>query len=133
MRTLKIIVLALILAACGEPKIDASTEESMKSSMEQIKARMTTEERAEFEKAAQVVLMTEVDFKEMMQAALRGEEFDSEQVASDMKNRLDGMTAADILSEAERIKSERKQREISEMRSEITDLESNGAVIVNRK
>ena len=77
--------------------------------------------------------MSEVDIKGMMQAALRGEEFDSEKTAAEMKNRLDGMTATDILAEADRIKSQRKQREIEEIRSEISDLESELTKMLDQK
>jgi len=133
MRTLIVVLLTLVLSGCGKPTVDASSEEAMAASIEEMKSGMTPEERAEFEDAAQVVLMSEVDIKGMMQAALRGEELDSDEMIGDMKGRLDGMTADDIVAEADRIKKERETKQIEEMRSEIAELESQLANMLEDK
>ena len=133
MRILVTILVALAIGGCGKPTVDASSEEAMAASIEEMKSGMTPEERAEFEKAAQVVLMSEVDIKGMMQAALRGEELDSDEMIDDMKGRLDGMTADDIVAEADRIRKEREEKQIEEMRSEIAELESELANMLEKK
>ena len=50
-----------------------------------------------------------------------------------MKVRLDGMTADDIVAEADRIKRDREQSQIEEMRSEIAELEGELSGMLEQK
>jgi len=53
LRRLLIPVVLLLLAGCGPARIDASSDESMKRSIERIRAALPAEEKSRFDKALQ--------------------------------------------------------------------------------
>ncbi len=94
-----VLVLFAVVFGCSKAKIDGSTDESMRSSLEIVKRGLSTEERARFDQAIAVLA--------------RGE--------------LDGKTGSEVIAEGERIIQERKQNEQNDALSEIADLEQRRA------
>lgn len=133
MKMLSLLTLLLFMFGCGKPTIDASTDEAMKASIDRMKQEMSPEKKDDFEKAAQVIIMGEVDLKSMMQAAFRGEEIDTSQITTKAKQRLDGMTADQVIAEANRIRENRRLKEIAQVKSEISDLEAELAEMLVEK
>ncbi|AOE49604.1 DUF6694 family lipoprotein [Kangiella sediminilitoris] len=78
---------SFILTACGEPTIDASSEEAMKASMEEVTKDMTEAEKAQFGTAIMAVMM-KIAMENMS---------DEEKAEEAMKEALDGKTADEII------------------------------------
>jgi flagellar biosynthesis GTPase FlhF len=129
MKTTTILILGalLFLTACSKEKtIDASSDESMESSIQKVKDSLTPEEKEKFEES---VMLLAFDGGNLFELAA-----DPDGAARKMKDRLDGKTAAEVMSEAERIRVEREieaekarvEREIEEQKqitAEIAELE----------
>lgn len=49
--TLFVSFIVLMLAGCSDPKIDATSEETMKASIEKVRASLSEEKRGEFDEA----------------------------------------------------------------------------------
>ncbi|MCH2341459.1 DUF6694 family lipoprotein [Pseudomonas sp. NPDC047963] len=118
-RYILIAALAAILVGCGEPKLDGSTEEAMKASVEKVSAKLETAKRAEFQEAIQVVAFSEMNFG----AVMKGEE-SPEKMAGKMYGALDGKTADEVIARASAIKAERAAREKAQALEEIAELEA---------
>lgn len=102
----KIIGIALItilLAGCGEPKIDASTKQSMNASIQKIADTLSTEKRTEFSNAIKIVLKKQIGTKPLMQP---GQPFDASAFERKIQEALDNKTADQIIDEAAEIKKE---------------------------
>ncbi len=84
---LVVVGFSFVLAACGAPTIDASSEEAMKASMEEVTKDMTEAEKAEFGAAMMAVSM-KVAMENMS---------DKEKAEEAMKEALDGKTAEEII------------------------------------
>jgi sugar phosphate isomerase/epimerase len=82
------LALTLTLAACGAPTIDASSEEAMKASVEEMTKDMTEAEKMEFGMAIMAVSM-----KAGMSNMSNPEEADAA-----VKEALDGKTAEEIIA-----------------------------------
>ena len=106
-----IIVLSALLAACGAPTLDATSEESRKSSIERMKQALPDGERGRFERAVMIVAM------DGLSIADSGGSVDAALVT------LDGKTAEEIMSEADSIVAAREAREREQALQEIAELE----------
>lgn len=103
---IKIISIALItilLSGCGEPKIDASTKQSMNDSIQKIADTLSTEKRTEFSNAIKIVLKKQIGTKPLMQF---GQSFDASAFERKIREALDNKTADQIIDEAAEIKKE---------------------------
>lgn len=118
MKTLFLLLLplALVLSGCAKPKIDASSDETMKSSIDAMKADMSTKEKEEFEQA---MLVLSLDGKSIWSMAN-----DPDAAKRRIGDRLDGLTADEVLSQAETVKAEREARELKQMLGEIKELKA---------
>lgn len=110
---------AAILAGCGEPKLDGSSEQAMKQSVEKVSSKLEPGKQAEFKEALQVVA-----FSQMNLGALMNGEQTPEGVAGKMYSELDGKTANEVIAKAAAIKAERAAREKEQALKEIAELES---------
>lgn len=108
--------LMVILFSCT-PTIDASSEEAYQNSIEKMKSGMTEAEQTEFAEALMLVGMKGLSFADMM-AAGGNENF----VADNLLTKLEGKTAADILAEADLIKTEREAKQREQALQEIEEL-----------
>lgn len=78
---------AFLLSACGAPTIDASSEEAMQESMEEVTKDMTEAEKTEFGMA----------FMQVSMKVAMGNMSDPEKAEEALKEALDGKTAEDII------------------------------------
>lgn len=110
---------AAILAGCSEPKLDGSSEQAMRQSVEKISSKLDPGKQAEFKEAMQVVAFSQMD----LGALMKGEQT-PDGVAGKMFGELDGKTADEVIAKAASIKAERAAREKEQALKEIAELES---------
>lgn len=106
--------LSVLLAACGGPKFDASSEESRKESVERMKQALPEGERGRFERAVTIVAMDGLGLEDLADG---GGSLDAA-LAS-----LDGKSAEEIMQEADAIIAAREAREREQALQEIAELE----------
>lgn len=90
-RSIFVLFFAVTLAACsGEPTFDATNDQTMEASMEEMTKDMTEEEKMELGQAVMSIAM-QVGFSSMG---------DEEKIEKELKDRLHGKTAKEIIEEA---------------------------------
>lgn len=100
-----LLAMAMIFVAACEPTVDASSEESFKASIQEIKNSLPEDKRKDFEGAVMTVALGEANFGAMM-AGLQ----DENTILKSAKEKLDGKTAEEIFAAAEKIE-ERREKE----------------------
>ena len=113
--TLFLGVIAILLSSCAK-KIDGSSEEAMKSSIEKIKNSLDDEKKEKFEESMKLIMFNGLDFGKLMQ------EGGAEETVSDMKSKLDGKTADDIIAEGAKIQAEIERKKKEQAKGEIEEL-----------
>jgi hypothetical protein len=113
--TLFLGVIAILLSSCAK-KIDGSSEEAMKSSIEEIKKSLDDEKMDKFEESMKLIMFHGVDFGKLIK------EGGAEKSVSDMKSKLDGKTADDVIAEGEKIQAEIERKKKEQARGEIEEL-----------
>ncbi len=97
------VMFSLMLAGCGEPTVDASSQEAMKASAETILEQLPEEKKVEFQQAfAGIVVMVG------MKAAFQGK--DEAAVQDAMSEAVDGKTADEIIAYAKELKAQAKNK-----------------------
>jgi hypothetical protein len=117
MKYLLLFCCVLALSGCGEPKLDGTSEETMKASVVQVASKLPAEKKAKFEKAVQVVAFSKVSFKDVVSGKQT-----PEHIASGMFAELNGKTADEVIASADVIIEERKAREREQAVAEIHEL-----------
>ena len=122
-KLITITVLAILVIGCGEKKVDSSTDEKFKSSIDNVKSSLTEEKKKEFENAVKVMAFSEIG--NIFEAAANPDGMQRK-----VKDKLNGKTADEIILEGNKIIAERKEKEreqaiseIAEIKNKITDLE----------
>ena len=64
--TLLLGVIAILLSSCAK-KIDGSSEEAMKTSIEEIKKYLDDEKKKKFEESMKLIMFSGLDFGKLMQ------------------------------------------------------------------
>ena len=113
--TLLLGVTAILLSSCAK-KIDGSSEEAMKSSIEEVKKSLDDEKKERFEESIKLIMFHGLDFGKLFQ------EGGAEKTVSDMKSKLDGKTADDIIREGEKIQAEIERKKKEQAEGEIEEL-----------
>ncbi len=108
-------VIVILLSSCTK-EIDGSSEEAMKSSIEKIKKSLDAEKKEKFEESMKLIVFHGLDFRKLMQ------EGGTEETVSDMKFKLDGKTADDIIEEGEKIQVEIERKKKEQAKGEIEEL-----------
>jgi hypothetical protein len=109
-----------ILTSCERSvKLDGSSEEKLKASVERAKKDLSPQQREEFESAAALLTLHD---KNILQAAA-----DPEAFKRSMLDRLNGKTAEEVIKEADVIRTGRQASERSQITSEIVELEAKKA------
>lgn len=111
------LALGLLLAGCGSPKIDSSSDESFRESVQEVRDSLSDEERREFDDALRVLTMSRVNL-----AAIASGATTADALASDFRTSLSGKTAAELIAEAERVRREREAAEREQAIAEIGEL-----------
>jgi hypothetical protein len=109
-----LIALVALVTGCGEKKVDSSSDEKFKESIEAVKNSLSTEEKKQFEEAVQVMAFSEIG--NLFEAAANSEEMQRK-----IKDKLNGKTADEIIAEGNRIIAERKIKEREQAVSEIEE------------
>ena len=117
-----IAVLCLImvaLSACAEPTVDASTTETLKTSVDKMREALSPDQRPQFDEAIQVLTYSQIDVKSIMN--------DGDSAVAKFEGRvkatLNGKTAEQIMADASAMIAERQRREKEQALQEIAELE----------
>lgn len=121
-RILASIVIAFFIIGCGSPRIDTSSDEKMKASIEEIKKSLSDEKRKDFEDALKVVYFSKVNFDLKSIMAL-GAEGTAEKIKEEAKALISNKTADEVISEAKKIKEKIFEEEKKKALEEIKALE----------
>lgn len=127
MKTINVFILALallVLAGCGDPKIDVSTDETMKTSIEKVRKSLPESQRKEFDKALMELAFNQIELKDFLSQGGK----DTEAFKGKVRQSLDGKTGEQVIFYAERIQTERKERERLQALEEIRELEAKQAI-----
>lgn len=128
MKNVTLIIITIILLSGCEPKIDASSEDSLKASVDKMSAKMSESEK---EKFSESIILAALDGQSLL-------EVDPES----MYNKLDGMTVDEILTKAEELRliaekeeaeRKKKQRAAQLKRLQLRLLEIEETIIANKK
>ena len=95
------IAVILFLSACAAPRIDGSSDEAFQASVTNVRASMSESDRPRFDKA-----LLEISTDGALARALSGVSRDV--MRRQMRERLTGKTAAEVLAEADQIESQAK-------------------------
>ena len=109
----------LFIVGCSDPKIDASSDELMKESIEKVRQSLPEDKRAEFDDALKVLAFSQISLKGLFADGASG----VRTTEGKMKDALNGKSGEEVIAEAERIKKERKEKEKTQALSEIQELE----------
>ncbi|MBB1201392.1 hypothetical protein EGM70_13955 [Enterobacteriaceae bacterium 89] len=105
-KLISVALLAFMLTGCGEPKIDGSSDQALRESVQKVREALPEDKRTEFDDAIKVIAF-QVSMKEMMQAGANSNTAD---VANKLKSSLSGKTGEEVIGEAEQIRANIKQR-----------------------
>lgn len=126
MRTIVIsAVLPLVAASTctAQPTLDGSSEDAMSASIETVRASLPTDSlRTAFDTAVVIVAMQDVDLGALFGQALVGVTPDPDRFAREARDRLAGLTGAQVLSLADSITAERAAEQRRQAEAEIEEL-----------
>lgn len=114
-----ILGLTVLMAACAKPRIDTSSDETMKSSLASVRESLPENERAKFDESLQIVALSHLDFSSIIASGSSGVNLTETKV----KQALAGKTAEEIIATADRITTERQEKERAQALTEIKELE----------
>src|ERR1700747_2789728 len=97
-----VLVIALLSVGCGKPRIDASSSESLKRSLQKVRDSLPARRRAEFDGALGKIYSSQVSFDTLARgfAGITA-------IGANVQLALDGKTADEIIVYAEKLKKER--------------------------
>ena len=102
-KTLALGLMISLLTACGEPKLDTSSEETMKASIKNIMAELSPEEQNKFKKTLTGIYM-------LGAMAHLGDSASAEEAQAKVNAKLDGKTAKEGFTMAEEIRERMKNK-----------------------
>lgn len=111
-----LILTASLFYSCAK-KIDGTSEETMKSSIEEIKKSLTNEKKQEFEEALQSILFSGINISDI----LAGEE-GSKKVVDDIKGVLNGLTSDEVIAKGIEIQRKVEAKKKEQAKIEIEEL-----------
>ena len=103
---LLLLPITLLLAGCGKPKVDTSTDQRMKESLEKVRASLPEARRSEFDESLKTLALAKVDgLGDLFALAQTGA------LEQQAKAQLAGKTALEIIAEAHRVEAEKLERQ----------------------
>lgn len=121
-RMLGLAVAVVLIAGCSDPKIDASSDESMKASVPKVRESLPASERKDFDDAMKVLAFSQIDMKGLFTQGAAGGNLEGK-----VRDSLNGKTGEQVIAEAARIQAERKERDHQQALEEIRELEAKRA------
>lgn len=118
MKVVKYIVIVAVLAflaGCSDPAIDGSSDEAFKNSIAKVRSSLPEAQRDDFDKAVMAAALGDGNF---LQLAAAGKDA----VAGQMRSRLDGKTAKEVLAFAAELHAKQKQERIAELQKKVDAL-----------
>lgn len=129
MRRLVFVAFVCASVACSAPRIDTSSDETTKESIEKVKASLPEEQREKFGEALLIVAMKDVEDLGDLVALGSG----PSKTSADLMKGLNGMSGREVLEEADRILALRKEKERQQALVEIAELEKKKAAAETAK
>lgn len=105
-------LVAFLLAGCGAPRVDASSDSAFKDSLTRVRESLDSEKQEKFDES-----LKEVAFSDFSLAK-------ADSLAEDLKQKLDGKTGDEIISAGDAAIAKRKEREREQALQEIKELQS---------
>lgn len=99
----------------GKPKIDTTTDETMKTSIQKVKESLKADQQKEFEEAIKLIMFSQIDMRAIFANAMAGKQMDQEKLQNDMKKSLHGKTGLEVIALA---KEKKKQRQAENAKKE---------------
>src|SRR5215470_11863817 len=96
-----VLVAALLAVACGKPRVDAKTSESLKRSLQKVRESLPVGRRADFDGALGTIYMSQVSF-DTLSKGVAG----ITAVGANLQQALDGKTGDEVIAYAEKLKKE---------------------------
>jgi len=103
LKTLAFGVMITLLTACGDPKLDTSSDEAMKASIQKIMAELSPEEQEGFKKTITGIYM-------LGAMASLGNDVSADQAKAKINEKLDGKTAKEVFIMADEIRAKMKNK-----------------------
>ncbi|MCF5170669.1 MULTISPECIES: DUF6694 family lipoprotein [Pseudomonas] len=116
-RFICIALMAGMLAGCGEPTLDGSSQKAFKDSAAKVAASLPEDKRKQFASDVMVLAFQGLDISQVLQGKKN-----AEGVSADMLAALNGKTAQQVADEANRVRTERAERERQQALTEIQEL-----------
>ncbi|MGS0627430.1 MULTISPECIES: DUF6694 family lipoprotein [Photorhabdus] len=108
-KLLVICLLGFVLVGCdSQPKIDASNEIALKTSIDKIRDVLPDDKRAKFDESIRVAMFNSIDFNELVKSGVNG---DIKELKQKFYKSLDGKTADQLIAEAEIIEAKKSENE----------------------
>lgn len=112
---LLISVIAILLTSCSK-SIDGSSDEAMKTSIEEIKNSLNQEKKEKFDESLKLIMFHGLDFGNLLKDG------GVEETTSNLISKLDGKTADDIIAEGAKIKIKIELKKKEQAKGEIEEL-----------
>ena len=116
-RFLYVALMAGMLAGCGEPKLDGSSQQAFKDSAAKVAASLPEDKRKQFASDVMVLAFQGLDISQVLQGKKNAED-----ASSDMLTALNGKTAQQVSEEASRVRAAREERERQQALAEVKEL-----------
>lgn len=107
--------LLLVTSGCGSPRLDTSSDEKLKASIQTVKNSLSAEDKKEFEDSIKILAFDGVNSIFDLSADPGGME-------RKLKEKLDGKSAKEVIAEGKRILAERREKQRKEIEGEIQEL-----------
>ena len=124
-----LVFLAISLVGCSKPTVDASSDESMKTSIAKVRESLPEEKRDQFDEALQLMAFSQIDLKSIFTEGAAG----VSNLKGKMKDAVHGKTGEQIIAEASQIKLERERQQKEQALQEIKELEEKRRLSMNAR
>lgn len=116
----------LMLAGCGESKLDGSSEAALKESVDKVAKGLSAEKQAQFKQDLGLISVSQMD----VAGVLAGKK-SAEGLFDETRKGLDGKTADQVMAQAAQIRIERELKERTQALAEIQELLAKQAASVS--
>ena len=103
LKYLSITLLVSLLTACGDPKLDTSTDETMKSSVQNMMSELSPEDKNKFKKTITGIYMIGA------LSSIRSNK-SPEEIKASINSKLNGKTVVEIFEMADKIREKIKNK-----------------------